>query len=493
MMIINKVTNLTHKAANSILILLTLYHFNFHLHHSPHLAWPGLTSSTLIINLISISLLVEFFVFPRKCRSFVLDLWSVERYRLLDAMGILRSNMPMCPADQHCSQWARSYMKYCLCSRKDWISLILGVISVISWGVAEVPQIITSYKEKSSEGLALGFLLTWILGDILNVLGCWLEPATLPTQYYTAVLYLVTTLALASQAVYYSYFSHAASKRKLHKIESVDKKRKFNHDSSKKQLVNGDSLDESTVPMLSNFTPCVQIPSPDDDSSLERVYYSSARSLSRSHTPTFSYFHSQRAIANNDQETVQEPLLGGNVSRQSPPASETKTMLCVVFTVSVFLCTYNLKLERNSYLNSDSVKSHSGIVMQVGRRLLQVSGSLLEGKDGIESIGIGTFLGWGMAAIYMGGRLPQIFLNIKRGNVQGLNPLMFVFALLGNSTYVASILVNSMEWSKIQPNLPWVVEASGCVMLDTFILIQFIYFRGQKYKCLDTKRRDLDP
>lgn len=29
-----------------------------------------------------------------------------------------------------------------------------------------------------------------------------------------------------------------------------------------------------------------------------------------------------------------------------------------------------------------------------------------------ESSGIGTFLGWGMAAIYLGGRLPQIYLNV---------------------------------------------------------------------------------
>ncbi|KAJ0759249.1 hypothetical protein HanLR1_Chr04g0159321 [Helianthus annuus] len=107
---------------------------------------------------------------------------------------------------------------------------------------------------------------------------------------------------------------------------------------------------------------------------------------------------------------------------------------------------------------------------------LQASGSLVEGSEGIDSIGIGTFLGWGMAAIYMGGRLPQILLNFRRGHVQGLNPLMFVFALVGNATYVASILVSSMEWSKIQPNLPWVVEASGCIMLDTFVSLKHIIF-----------------
>ncbi|XP_076946612.1 vacuolar histidine transporter YPQ3-like [Bidens hawaiensis] len=399
-------------------------------------------------------------------------------------MVLFTSDLPICPANQHCSEWPRSYMSYCLCSTKDWVSLMLGVISVLSWGVAEVPQIIMNYKHKSSEGLAMCFLFTWILGDLFNVFGCLLEPATLPTQYYMAVLYLLTTLALAIQAVYYGYFSDATSKKQVYKIESVDKK----------QLANDVGLEESTVPMLSKVTPCLQIPSVDDNSSTETVYYSSARSLSSSHTRTASFLHSHRTHTDKcDQDILQEPLLGGNVSRQSSTVSETKNMLCVVFSLTMFLCTYNLTLERNSYLNSDSVNSHNGIVLQVGRKLLQASGSLVEGSDGIESIGIGTFLGWGMAAIYMGGRLPQILLNIRRGHVQGLNPLMFVFALLGNSTYVASILVSSMEWSKIQPNLPWVVEASGCIMLDTFILTQFVYFRLRKHKGVDSKHADLNP
>ena len=55
-------------------------------------------------------------------------------------------------------------MKYCLCSVKDEISLSLGVISIISWAVADIPQIITNYKEKSSEGLSIAFLITWVVG-----------------------------------------------------------------------------------------------------------------------------------------------------------------------------------------------------------------------------------------------------------------------------------------------------------------------------------------
>ncbi|KAL2900785.1 Lysosomal amino acid transporter 1 [Bienertia sinuspersici] len=32
--------------------------------------------------------------------------------------------------------------------------------------------------------------------------------------------------------------------------------------------------------------------------------------------------------------------------------------------------------------------------------------------------GLGTYMGWAMAVIYMGGRLPQIRLNIRRGHVE---------------------------------------------------------------------------
>ncbi|RXH76210.1 hypothetical protein DVH24_019098 [Malus domestica] len=88
---------------------------------------------------------------------------------------------------EHCWEWGRKYLGYELCSVKDFMSLALGVISVLTWGVAEIPQIITNYKAKSTHGLSLAFLMTWILGDLFNLFGCLLEPATLPTQYYTAM------------------------------------------------------------------------------------------------------------------------------------------------------------------------------------------------------------------------------------------------------------------------------------------------------------------
>ncbi|KAL6993637.1 hypothetical protein U1Q18_011749 [Sarracenia purpurea var. burkii] len=86
-----------------------------------------------------------------------------------------------------CVWWAERYFKDCLCNLNDEVSFGFGIISLVCWGVAEIPQIITNFRTKSSHGVSLLFLFTWVVGDIFNLVGCLLEPATLPTQLYTAL------------------------------------------------------------------------------------------------------------------------------------------------------------------------------------------------------------------------------------------------------------------------------------------------------------------
>ncbi|KAA8516301.1 hypothetical protein F0562_016594 [Nyssa sinensis] len=408
-------------------------------------------------------------------------------------MRLLESSPPMCPRDLHCSQWAREYLKYCLCNMKDGVSLTLGLFSVISWGVAEIPQIITNYKEKSTEGLSIAFLMTWIVGDLLNLFGCMLEPATLPTQYYMAMLFTTTTMILTAQTIYYSHIYHRLkSKRQCQKglkpiqTEAVENKRHCNYGIDKQQVNNADRQGHETNGFAPGVPPSSPIPLPALPCSSSRegeLYYMSARSLSRSYTPTAGSFPAHRRTPTliYDQNSIEEPLLSGLVHMQSAPRSSTKTMLCAVSALTFFLGSSNLHPKKSSTLkNMVFKKPNQGVVIQVGRKLLEVGVVLLQETGGTGSSGIGAYLGWGMAFIYMGGRLPQICLNIRRGNVEGLNPLMFTFALVGNATYVASILASSLDWFKIKPNLPWLVDAGGCVLLDTFILIQFIYYNYRR-------------
>nr|AAD12006.1 hypothetical protein [Arabidopsis thaliana] len=187
-------------------------------------------------------------------------------------------------------------------SFRDGLSLSLGIISVISWGVAEIPQIMTNYSEKSTEGLSITFLTTWMIG--------------------------------------------------------------------------------------------------------------SARSLSSSHTPPAGSVLAQRMARGYSEPTLEEPLLPEDVTHPS-----TKSLLCVV-SVFLFLGTFNLP---NLLSESRTMALGEGdrvFVVRAARKLLQVTSSNVAEHSGGESSRIGMFLGWAMAAIYMGGRLPQICLNMRRGHVE---------------------------------------------------------------------------
>ncbi|CAK9322831.1 unnamed protein product [Citrullus colocynthis] len=408
-------------------------------------------------------------------------------------MGLFQNSNPICPSNKHCSEWVKNNMKYCLCSARDGVSLTLGMISVISWGVAEIPQIITNYREKSSEGLSLAFLLTWILGDLFNVFGCILEPATLPTQYYMALLYTITTGILVTQTIYYGHiypqmkYRRRQCKGLVHsdanaQIDARDKAQQSCGSVNVKQVNNDDMNKFNTSRRESAPASPIPLPMLRQNSSVGRdLYYMSARSLSRSHTPTAGSFLTQKMTPPYIQNPMQEPLLNGNEPSPSATPPNVKNMLCLV-SMLTFVGTLNHHQSAENRFRSVTNNPNKGFVIPVGRQLLQVAGELLEKNGNEGSSGIGTYLGWAMAVIYMGGRLPQICLNIKRGHVEGLSPLMFIFALIGNSTYVASILVSSTNWSKIKPNLPWLVDAFGCVLLDTFILIQFIYFRYRTHQ-----------
>ncbi|XP_045793617.1 lysosomal amino acid transporter 1-like isoform X2 [Trifolium pratense] len=136
-------------------------------------------------------------------------------------MGVFESFniLPWCQSNQHCLELARKNMS----SGKETASFALGLVSVVIWVVAEIPQIITNYRAKSTDGLSATFLITWIIGDLFNVFGCMLEPTTLPTQFYMAVLYTIITVSLGSQSIYYGYIYPQSQYKRQLKVETPTK------------------------------------------------------------------------------------------------------------------------------------------------------------------------------------------------------------------------------------------------------------------------------
>ncbi|XP_010254970.1 PREDICTED: probable vacuolar amino acid transporter YPQ1 isoform X2 [Nelumbo nucifera] len=344
-----------------------------------------------------------------------------------------------------CVGWVEIYFKDCLCNLSDEISFAFGFFSLICWGVAEIPQIITNFNTKSGQGVSLAFLLTWVVGDVFNLVGCLLEPATLPTQFYTAVLYTVTTVVLVLQCLYY------------------DRICLWWKSKGKQSYV-----DEETKPLNSKLLDTsVPIPSsgPQEASPSRDLYYTSARSLASSSTPTLG---SYLGISRSGPSAVEEQ--SDSSEDEAFPVYDKKSSSQPKRTPPSV--GYGAFLGASANLPFRSMALMEGYLASTGRRLHETE---------VANNVYGLLLGWLMAAIYMGGRLPQIFLNIRRGSVEGLNPLMFIFALIANVTYVGSILVRSTEWTRIKANMPWLFDAIVCVALDLFIIVQYMYYKsGQK-------------
>ncbi|XAR61806.1 hypothetical protein NMG60_11016329 [Bertholletia excelsa] len=336
-----------------------------------------------------------------------------------------------------CLRWVEEYFKDCLCNLNDDVSFGLGMASLLCWGVAEIPQIITNFKNKSGHGVSLAFLFTWIVGDIFNLIGCVLEPATLPTQLYTALLYTTITVILTLQCIYYDQFLQWWKCRNL-EIKEESKPLKSSSPDQGRAAANH----PLEVPTRRQF------------------YYTSARSMAGSNTPPFHSYIKPKSGPSAlavDSDSSSEDDTDHTPSRNSRPIRIPRSVGYGTFLAA----SANFPFQTRAFADS--------FIKLSGRKLLQ--------ENGLEESACGQWLGWLMAAIYMGGRLPQIWLNIKRGSVEGLNPFMFILALTANATYTGSIVVRSTEWEKIKANMPWLLDAVVCVGLDLFIILQYVYYR----------------
>ena len=87
----------------------------------------------------------------------------------------------------------------------------------------------------------------------------------------------------------------------------------------------------------------------------------------------------------------------------------------------------------------------------------------------IEISTLGQIFGWGCAVLYLGSRIPQVVKNFRRKSTEGLSLLFFLFACLGNITYVLSIVSASLDPRYLLVNLSWLAGSAGTLLLDGLV------------------------
>lgn len=128
----------------------------------------------------------------------------------------------------------------------------------------------------------------------------------------------------------------------------------------------------------------------------------------------------------------------------------------------------------------------------LGERATGREKSPADSSDNLEFNTLGQVFGYFCAALYIASRLPQLILNWRRKTTEGLSMLFFLFACLGNATYVLSIVVYAPHCGEeactpeearrlygryILVNLSWLAGSAMTLLLDFGVFIQYFLYR----------------
>lgn len=148
--------------------------------------------------------------------------------------------------------------------------------------------------------------------------------------------------------------------------------------------------------------------------------------------------------------------------------------------LSSFGSVTNPHTARTSKLAAAGLLAHASVAnaMTISKDAVVTASS----SASTESLGL--FLAWCCTAVYVSSRCPQLWKNYKRKSVDGISPLLFGSALVGNLTYTCSILT-SCEFVS-DPNktqffwrqLPYILGSSGTVVFDMAYFYQRYIYRN---------------
>ncbi|KAL2156425.1 hypothetical protein VTH82DRAFT_1170 [Thermothelomyces myriococcoides] len=378
------------------------------------------------------------------------------------------------------------------------ISGICGSISIACWVVVFSPQIVENFRRGSAEGLSIQFVVVWLLGDVFNILGAVLQ-GVLPTMLVLAVYYTIADVVLLLQCFYYRGFtlsddvaaspspspSSSASESAPKSKRAVKRNRNGNGDGNG----NGHAgePDERTRLLLSGTggtgggnTPNAAV-AHHHHHHHERSTYHSFEDYER----RGSWTHLSPAVPFVSEEPVAATAAAAGPRQTTWLQAFAFNSLAVLMVCAAGVAGWWL---------SRAYGSGSG-----GKKHQHPDG----GQDPLEFSPLGQVFGWLCAALYLGSRLPQLLLNWRRKSTEGVSVLFFLFACLGNLTYVLSILVFEPRcegdegcrpgeaarifWQYILVNLSWLAGSAGTLLLDLAIFVQFfVYSKNEEDSSSDS-------
>ncbi|QSZ32608.1 hypothetical protein DSL72_002187 [Monilinia vaccinii-corymbosi] len=329
------------------------------------------------------------------------------------------------------------------------ISGICGSISIACWIVVFSPQIIENWRRGSADGLSLQFIIIWLAGDVFNIWGAVLQ-GVLPTMIILAVYYTIADVVLLGQCFYYKGFTWR---------------------------------DEVTPPPTPpKPTYAVVAAGTSEPTETTRLLTGLERRSS-----SISAQHLSPAVPLLDPPKPTDAPATNN----SKPTSPMQTFLFNFLSI-LLVCIAGVL---GWWISSTSTSPSSSSPTQ-GPSPKSPTFSPL-----------GQTFGYLCAILYLSSRIPQLLLNHRRKSTEGISMLFFLFACIGNLTFVLSIFAyeapcvtaskhgdggvydgaaHSYKCSPgearseylryIAVNASWLVGSAGTLLLDAAVFVQFFLY-----------------
>ncbi|KAF2455621.1 PQ loop repeat-domain-containing protein [Lineolata rhizophorae] len=359
------------------------------------------------------------------------------------------------------------------------VSGILGSISIACWIVVFSPQIIENFRRSSADGLSVVFIVVWLAGDVFNILGAVLQ-GVLPTMIILAVYYTFADIVLLLQCFYYKGFTlsdHVPSKPEDEESESSS-------EDENSPLLQGGRHRNGNANGTTN------------DASRQGSPHIQHRHHHHDHPPRIS--DAERRQSSGSLRERLMALDGTHLSPATPfipdappqasvtdrilPSSTTSKLKSVTinFGSLLLVCAAGVFGWWLSYHPSSSNSEDGG-----------------EDSDTLKFNIAGQVFGYICAVLYLGSRIPQLLLNYRRKSTEGVSMLFFLFACVGNLTYVLSIFAyepicvgGERGRSRCQPgeagaiyaryiavNFSWLLGSFGTLLLDAAVFVQYFMYK----------------
>ncbi|KAJ9629765.1 hypothetical protein H2203_002146 [Taxawa tesnikishii (nom. ined.)] len=338
------------------------------------------------------------------------------------------------------------------------------------------PQIIENFRRSSAEGLSIEFIIIWLAGDFANIIGA-VAQKVLPTmvrlldwwmtimcvrltdeKIILAIYYTLADIVLLGQCFYYRGFTFRDP-----------------NPAKKPATAPGDDEAGATLTERSALLP------PTTANGGYSAQPPSAADSEPSRTRSRSSFR-ERFTSTGELLSPALPMHPAPKPEARPKSSKPRPLIqkalfnltAIVVVVAAGVAGY--------YLSPSN--SNSG-------------GETEEQQEDILTFSItGQVFGYLCALLYLGSRLPQLLLNYRRKSTEGLNALFFLFACIGNLTYVLSIFAfdpicaHGRRGDECAPgeagriygryilvNLSWLLGSLGTLFLDAGVFVQFFMYR----------------